>query len=75
MATNKKPENTIRSGNIKATIWRNTGESGDFFSATFVRPFKDKKGDWKNSLSFGSRDIEILLNVALEAKEWMAAQH
>ena len=30
MATNNKPANTLRCGNIKATIWENTNEKGLF---------------------------------------------
>ena len=35
MATNNKPANTLRCGNIKATIWENVSENGPFFTATF----------------------------------------
>lgn len=70
-----KPANTIRSGNIKATIWQNTGKDGNFYSASFSRPFRDKKGNWKNGSSFGLRDLESLLNAALEAKEWINANN
>jgi hypothetical protein len=28
MATNKQPANTLRCGNIKATIWQNVSEKG-----------------------------------------------
>lgn len=73
MATSK-PANTIRSGSIKATIWQNRGKSGRFFSASFSRPFRDEKGNWKQGFSFGSRDLESLLNAALEAKEWINQQ-
>lgn len=73
MATSK-PATTIRSGSIKATIWRNTGKGGRFFSATFSRPFRDGNGTWKNGSSFGPRDLESLLNGALEAKEWINEQ-
>lgn len=72
MATSK-PSTTIRSGNIKATIWENKGEKGNFFSATFSRPFKDQGGAWRNGTSYGARDLENLLNAALEAKEWITA--
>jgi len=72
MATNNKPANTLRCGNIKATIWDNTSEKGPFFSATFSRPFKDQSGAWRNGTSFGLNDLEALLTVAREAKEWMA---
>lgn len=70
-----KPANTIRSGNIKATIWENRGKGGQFFSATFSRPFKDQGGKWKNGNSFGVHDLENLLNAALEAKEWINANN
>ncbi|BFU94372.1 MAG: conserved protein of unknown function [Nitrospira sp.] len=74
MATNnKKPTQTLRCGNIKATIWENTSEKGPFFATTFSRPFKDQSGEWRNGTSFGLNDLEALLTVAHEAKEWMAA--
>ena len=69
----KQPANTLRCGNIKATIWQNVSEKGPFFSTTFSRPFKDRSGAWRNGTSFGLNDLEALLTVAREAKEWMAA--
>jgi hypothetical protein len=60
MATNKKPSNQLRCGNIKATIWQNSGEKGPFFSTTFSRPFKDQSGAWRNGTSFGLNDLEAL---------------
>ncbi|MDH4083668.1 MAG: hypothetical protein OEY60_04835 [Nitrospira sp.] len=74
MATNtssKRPATTLRCGNIKATIWRNVSEKGPFFSTTFSRPFKDQSGAWRNGTSFGLNDLEALMNVAFEAKEWI----
>ena len=73
MATNNKPANTLRCGNIKATICENSSENGPFFSTTFSLPFKDQSGAWRNGTSFGLSDLEALLMVAREAKEWMAA--
>lgn len=58
---------------IKAMIWENTSEKGPFFSTTFSRPFKDQSGAWRNGTSFGLNDIEVLITVARDAKEWMAA--
>jgi hypothetical protein len=75
MATNnKKPTHTIRYGNIKATIWQNASEKGPFFATTFSRPFKDQFGAWRNGTSFGLNDLEALVAVATEAKEWIAAE-
>jgi hypothetical protein len=76
MATNqqsKRPATTLRCGNIKATIWQNISEKGPVFATTFSRPFKDQSGAWRNSTSFGLSDLEALMNVAFEAKEWMTA--
>ena len=73
MAANNKPANQLRCGNIKATIWQNVSEKGPFFATTFSRPFKDQSGVWRNSISFGLNDLEALLTVAREAKEWIAA--
>ena len=73
MATNNKPANTLRCGNIKATIWENTSEKGPFFSTTFSRPFRDQSGAWRNSTLFGLNDLEALVTVARDAKEWIAA--
>jgi hypothetical protein len=74
MATNKKPANELRCGIIKATIWENTSKKGPFFATTFSRPFKDQSGMWRNGASFGLNDLEALMNVALEAREWIAAR-
>lgn len=69
----KQPANQLRCGNIKATIWENPSEKGPFFATTFSRPFKDQSGVWRNGTSFGLNDLEALVTVAREAKDWMAA--
>ena len=73
MATNNKPANMLRCGSIKATIWENTSEKGPFYSTTFSRPFKDHSGAWRNGTSFGLNDLEAIVSVAREAKEWISA--
>ena len=73
MTTNNKPANTLRCGNIKATIWQNASEKGPFFVTTISRSFKDQSGEWRTSTSFGLNDLEALLTVAREAKEWISA--
>jgi hypothetical protein len=56
-----------------ATIWQNVSEKGLFFATTFSRLFKDQAGAWRNGTLFGLNDLEALMNVAFEAKEWMTA--
>jgi hypothetical protein len=73
MATNNIPANTLRCGNIKATIWQNVSEKGPFFSTTFSRPFKDQSGAWRNGTSFGLNDLAALVSVTREDREWISA--
>lgn len=68
-----KPANQLRWGNIKATIWENTSEKGPFFSTTFSRRLKDQSGAWRNGILFALGDLEALLIVACDVKEWIAA--
>ena len=68
MPPNNKPANTLRCGNIKATIWQNVSEKCQFFSTTFSRPFKDQSGAWRKGTSFGLNDLEALVTVAREAR-------
>ena len=77
MATNqqsKRPSTMLGCDNIKATIWQNVSENGPFFATTCSRPFKDQAGAWRNGTSFGLNDLEALMNVAFEAKEWITVQ-
>jgi hypothetical protein len=46
---------------------------GPVLRTTFTRPFKDQSGEWRDGTSFGLNDLEALMNVAFEAKEWMNA--
>lgn len=73
MASQKKPATIIRSGNIKATIWKNEGLNRVFYSATFSRPYKNAEGKWQTAYNFGLNELESLMNAALEAREWLAA--
>ena len=76
MATNqqsKRLATTLRCGNIKATIWQYVSGKSSFLATTFSCPFEDQSGAWHNGTSLGLNDLEALLNVACEAKEWITA--
>jgi hypothetical protein len=72
MATKNQPATTLRRGIVKATIWENMSENGPFLSTTLSRSYKDGSGKWCNGTSFGLNDLEALLTLAYEAKEWIA---
>ena len=72
MATpHSKPATAFRSGNVNAAIWENTGDKGPFFSVSFSRPYKDAKGKWKGSSSYGLNDLDALSSLAEMAKDWV----
>lgn len=52
-----KPVDTLRDGNLKASIWRNEGENGPNFSTTFARTWRDDQGQFHDSQSFAGTDM------------------
>lgn len=68
-----QPAHRIRHRAVSASIWRNETENGAMFNVTFQRSYKD--GDeWKNSMSFGQRDLLVLGLIAARSFEWIGAQ-
>ena len=64
--SSNRPADTLRDRGLKATIWRRQGESGPFYTAEFVRSFRDAGGDWQDSHSFGA---DGLLKLSLLAQQ------
>ena len=50
------PAHTIRTGTLQATIWRNAGEKGNWYSVQLTRGFKADEG-WRNTDSLGFDDL------------------
>ena len=63
--TPRQPAFTFRDGSLKATIWRNAGEKGPWYSTDFVRAYKTDAG-FEDTRSFGERDV---LRVAFLAQQ------
>ena len=55
--TNTKPIETLRDGAIKASIWKNQGENGAFYSVRVTRTFTDEQGNYRDSDSFTGTEI------------------
>tara|TARA_R110002096_G_scaffold153579_1_gene317457 strand:+ start:206 stop:580 length:375 start_codon:yes stop_codon:yes gene_type:complete len=51
------PEDTLRDGNLKATIWRQQGKERDFFTTSFAKTYTDKEGNLKDTQNFGKKDL------------------
>lgn len=71
--TTTKPAATIRDGAIKATIWRNKGEKGDFHSVRFTRTWKDEQGNYHDSDSFTGAELLRVAHIATKAYEQLAS--
>lgn len=62
--SNNKPVHEVKIGRVRAAIWLNESESGPFHSVTFSRLYKDKEGNWKDSVSFSRDDLPLLIKAA-----------
>ena len=52
-----RPAETLKDGNIKATIWRNEGEKGAFYNTKFSRSYQDLEGKHHESTTFMGTDV------------------
>jgi hypothetical protein len=66
-ASGRRPEFTVRVGNVEIAGWRNHGSNGEFItsSAPTIR-YKDGE-EWKNGTSYGMTDLLSLAEAAREA--------
>jgi hypothetical protein len=63
----RRPEFSVRHGNVEIAVWRNDGTNGEFLSASIptIR-YRDAAGDWKDGSSFGRHDLLDLAEAARE---------
>jgi len=71
MATNK-PTETLRDGSLKATIWKNEGEKGPFFSVSLTRIYTDDAGNYHDSDSFSGSELLRIARLASRAYDRIA---
>lgn len=71
MATNK-PTETLRDGSLKATIWKNEGEKGPFFSVSLTRIYTDPAGNYHDSDSFSGSELLRIAHLASRAYDRIA---
>jgi|HubBroStandDraft_1064217.scaffolds.fasta_scaffold1819542_1 hypothetical protein len=71
-AAAKRPVDTAKVGNVEIAIWKNHGQSGDFYTAsTPTIRYKDDKagGEWRDGNSYGALDLLSLAEAAREASQ------
>ena len=67
MSSTSKPAAKITLFPVSAAIWHNEKDGNSFYSVSFQRSYKDDKGNWQNSDSFGPSDLLLLAKVADQA--------
>ena len=67
MSNTFKPAAKITMFPITAAIWHNEKDGRSFYSVSFQRSYKDEKGTWRNSESFGLCYLLLLAKVADQA--------
>lgn len=69
-----RPVHEVRFGRLKATIWKNEGDKGPWYSVTVARSFQDANGQWQTSQSFGSRDLLEVAKLCDLSHSFIAAE-
>jgi hypothetical protein len=61
------PIDTLRDGRLKATIWKNFGDNGNFYTVTLSRSYQDEADNWQDSDSFSGSELLRIAHLASRA--------
>lgn len=61
------PESVLRDGNLKANIWKRSGQNGDYFETSFAKTYQDKEGKLRDTQNFAAKDLLGISELAREA--------
>ncbi|MEX2206688.1 MAG: hypothetical protein WEF50_10720 [Myxococcota bacterium] len=70
----QKPAHKIDLNGLRASIWKNEGKNGAYFTVQLSRSFRDSKGKWKDTSSFGVRHIPAVRTLLEQVEAFAAAQ-
>ena len=70
-----QPAHKIRSGVLQVTIWRNTGDKGNYYSVVPTRGYKLDDDSWKETDSMGFDDLLTMAKLLDLAHTWIMHQH
>ncbi len=62
-----QPIETLRDGSLKATIWKNFGDKGNFYSVNLTRLYTDEAGNFHDSDSFSGSELLRIARLASKA--------
>jgi hypothetical protein len=68
------PAHKIRDGVLQVTIWRNTGDKGNWYSVVSTRSYKQGDDSWKETDSLNADDCLAMAELLREAYAWIKMQ-
>jgi hypothetical protein len=69
-----KPAHKIRDGVLQVTIWRNSGEKGNWYSVVPARSYKQGDDTWKETDSLNADDCLAMAELIRDAYAWIKTQ-
>ncbi len=69
-----KPAHKLRNGVLQVTIWRNSGEKGNWYSIVPSRSYKQGDDTWRETDSLNVDDLLPMAKLFDEAHSWIVAQ-
>lgn len=68
------PAHKIRIGALQATIWRNSGERGPWYSVTPSRSYRQSDDSWRETDNMGFDDLLAMAKLLDQAHSWIVGQ-
>ena len=59
-----KPVKEFRSGSIRAVVWLNSTDNGEWYSTTLSRSFMKSDGKWAETNQFNRDDLLVVSKLA-----------
>jgi hypothetical protein len=69
-----QPAHKIRSGVLQVTIWRNSGDKGNWYSVVPTRSYKNGHDTWTETDSLGFDDLLPMAKLLDLAHTWIMHQ-
>jgi hypothetical protein len=69
-----QPAHKIRSGALQLTIWRNSGDKGNWYSVVPTRSYKQGDDSWKETDSLNFDDLLTMAKLLDLAHTWIMHQ-
>jgi hypothetical protein len=73
-AKGERPVHELRSGRIRAAVWKNQTANGPLLTATFERLYRTESGEWRSSHSYAASELLELARVAELAHGYIRSQ-